>query len=65
MIVLVIVGGLSGAELGALASLFFVLVAPVILALVLERYVFDGGADPVGLEDLEEHSDNPEMWVED
>lgn len=60
-----LVGALSGIELGALVSLFFVLVVPVILVVVLERRVFDSEADPVGLEDLEEHSDNPEMWVED
>lgn len=61
----VLVGALSGFELGALVSLLFVLVVLTILLVVLERYVFDDGADPVGLEDLEEHSDNPDTWLED
>ncbi|MCL7418190.1 MAG: hypothetical protein M8354_10175 [Halalkalicoccus sp.] len=62
---LAVVSSLSPVELGLLALIVLTLVLPVILALALERFVYEGqAADPVGFTELEKRFDNGEVWAE-
>ncbi|MFC7006459.1 hypothetical protein [Halalkalicoccus salilacus] len=55
---LALAGSFTGLELWALVTLVFTFVAPVVLAILLERRVFGGDEiDPVGLEELERDED--------
>lgn len=56
---------LSPAELGTLALICVTLVAPIVFALVLERFVYEGkAADPVGFTEFESRFENGETWTD-
>lgn len=58
-------GSLSPAELALLALIGLTLVLPVVLALALERFVYEGeAADPVGIAEFERRFDHGEAWTE-
>lgn len=62
---LVVAGSFSPVELALLALIAVTLVLPVVLALLLERFVYKGkAADPVGVTELEGRFDDGEVWAE-
>ncbi|WP_122089398.1 hypothetical protein [Halalkalicoccus subterraneus] len=63
--VLMAVGSFSPVELGLLALIGVTIVLPVVLALALERFVYEGrAADPVGFAEFEGRFENGETWAE-
>ncbi len=62
---IVLAGSLSPTELGTLALIGLTLLAPIALALVLERFVYGGGAaDPVGFAEFEGRFEADEAWAD-
>lgn len=61
----VFVGSLSPAAFGVFALLCATLAAPIALALILERFVYEGeAADPVGFAEFEDRFSGGETWTD-
>ncbi|MEM4782288.1 MAG: hypothetical protein QXG03_12125 [Halalkalicoccus sp.] len=61
----VAVGSFTPAELALLALIVVTLVLPVALALLIERFVYEGkAADPVGFAEFEDRFKNGEAWTD-
>lgn len=62
---LVAVSSFSPTELALLALIVVTLTLPVVLALALERFVYEGkAADPVSFAEFEGRFENGEAWSE-
>lgn len=56
---------LSTLELGLLALIAVTLLLPVVLAVLIERYVYEGGAaDPVSFAEFEGRFEDGDVWTE-
>lgn len=65
MDVLAAVGSFSPVELALLVLIGVTILLPIVLAVALELFVYEGkAADPVGFAELEGRFDNGEMWTE-
>jgi hypothetical protein len=61
----VFVGSFSPVELGLLVLIVLTITLPIVLAVLIERFVYKGGAaDPVGFAEFEERFKNGDTWAE-
>ncbi len=58
-------GSLTPVELGLLTLIGLTLLLPIALALLLERFVYEGeAADPIGFAEYEARFDGGEVWAD-
>lgn len=59
------VGSFSPTELGLLALIGFTILFPIVLAVLIERFVYEGGAaDPVGFAEFEDRFEDGDAWAD-